>query len=234
MTDDARMGTRAAGQPSNEATELVDGKVEIVEVSKHPEATIADTDLSLADIERHRSRPMRWAVYLLAVTLAAIAPYWLGRLLAARHTAQVSGFLSAFTPQGMAFVSWTVTLVAFTCLGMAVVDSGRWLWRILFAFAFAFEQLIAGASLLNFNFWYATYVVYGKSSSVANAANLGIIASGFALACFAVVWVGLLVAIRKDSPLNVLTRSWASFILFFVFEVAALMVVLFGGLLTTV
>ena len=29
---------------------------------------------------------------------------------------------------------------------------------------------------------------------------------------FAVLWVGLLVTIKKESPLNVLTRSWASFI----------------------
>lgn len=40
--------------------------------------------------------------------------------------------------------------------------------------------------------------------------------------------------IRKTSPLNVLTKSWASFILYFVIETIALLVVLFGGLLTTV
>jgi len=34
--------------------------------------------------------------------------------------------------------------------------------------------------------------------------------------------------------LNVLTRSWASFILFFAIEAIALLVVLFGGLLTAV
>lgn len=48
------------------------------------------------------------------------------------------------------------------------------------------------------------------------------------------VFVGLLVIIRKTSPLNVLTKSWASFILYFVIETIALLVVLFGGLLTTV
>ena len=40
--------------------------------------------------------------------------------------------------------------------------------------------------------------------------------------------------IKKESKLNVLTRSWASFILFFVIELVALGVVLFGGLLTAV
>lgn len=226
--------TRLSGRFGSEANEGIDSNVEAVEVSKHPQATIADTNLSLADIERRRSHPLHWAAYLLGVLAAVIAPYWLGRLLAARHTVRVTEFFNMFTPQGMAFLSWTVTLIAFTCLGMAAVESKRWLWRILFAVAFAFEQLIAGVSLLNLNFWYVTYVVYGDSSTVANAANLGIIAAGFALAVFAVVWVGLLVVIKKDSPLNVLTRSWASFILFFMCEVTGLLVVLFGGLLGAV
>ena len=43
------------------------------------------------------------------------------------------------------------------------------------------------------------------------------------------VLVGLLLCIKKESKLNVLTRSWASFILFFVIELVALGVVLFGG-----
>ncbi|KAB7319065.1 teichoic acid transporter, partial [Bifidobacterium longum] len=58
------------------------------------------------------------------------------------------------------------------------------------------------------------YVVYGESSALANAANLGIISVGIGVAVFAVLWVGLLVTIKKESPLNVLTRSWASFIFF--------------------
>lgn len=37
-------------QEPNEATEIVGGKVETVEVSRHPEASIPETDLSLADI----------------------------------------------------------------------------------------------------------------------------------------------------------------------------------------
>ena len=48
-------------QEPNEATEIVGGKAETVEVSKHPEASIPETDLSLADIERRRSHPLRWA-----------------------------------------------------------------------------------------------------------------------------------------------------------------------------
>lgn len=219
---------------ANEAKEIIGGKIETVEVSKHPDSTIPETELSLADIERSKAQPTRWIVYIIGVLAAVVAPYGLGRALAVNHTDWVVSHLNILTPQGMAFVSWTVTLAALTCLGLAVVDSAHWLWRILFAVALAAEQLIAGLALLRFDFWYSTYVVYGKSSAVANAANLGIISAGFAVAVFAVVWVGLLVMIKKDSPLNVLTRSWATFILFFVFEVCALLIVLFGGLLGTV
>ena len=52
-------------QEPNEATEIVGGKVETVEVSRHPEASIPETDLSLADIERRRSHPLRWALIFL-------------------------------------------------------------------------------------------------------------------------------------------------------------------------
>ena len=221
-----------ASEP-NEAAELVGGRPRVVEVSRHPEPSIPETELSLADIERQRSHPWRWVAYVAFVLIAIVVPYGVGRVLALHDTQRVVSAVGMVTPQGTAFVSWTVTLVAFTCLGLAVVDSRRWAWRIAFAVALAAEQLIAGLSLLRFNFWNSTYVVYGDSAEVANAANLGIIASGFAVAAFAVVWVGLLVIIRKDSPLNVLTRSWASFILFFVIQTVALLVVLFGGFLTT-
>ena len=88
--------------------------------------------------------------------------------------------------------------------------------------------------LLSFNFWNATYVMYGDSSGLANAANLGIIAAGCGVAVYAVLWVGLLVCIKKESKFNALTRSWASFLLFFVIEGISLAVVLFGGLLNVV
>ena len=184
-------------QEPNEATEIVGGKVETVEVSRHPEASIPETDLSLADIERRRSHPLRWALIILAVLCAIIAPYWFGRSLA-----------------------------------VVVSPSGPWL--IVFVLGLACEQFIAGLSMLNLNFWYSTYVVYGKQAGLANAANLGIMGAAIGIAVYALVFVGLLVIIRKTSPLNVLTKSWASFILYFVIETIALLVVLFGGLLTTV
>ena len=94
--------------------------------------------------------------------------------------------------------------------------------------------LCTNLAMLNLNFWYSTYVVYGKQAGLANAANLGIMGAAIGIAVYALVFVGLLVIIRKTSPLNVLTKSWASFILYFVIETIALLVVLFGGLLTTV
>lgn len=219
---------------NNEAVELVDGHIETVDVSKHPDPSIPDTDLSLADLERRRSRPAQWVAYLAALLFSIVVPYWFGRALAVDHTQWVIAHMDMFTPLGVAFLAWIVTVGTVTGLGLAVVESRRWLWRIVFCVGLAAEQFIGGVSLLKWDFWYSTYVVYGDAARMANAANLGTIAAGFGVAAFAVLWVGLLVMIRKDSPLNVLTRSWASFILFFAIEAAALLVVMFGGPLAIV
>lgn len=220
--------------PDAASSDTVPAQAPQVQVSRHPDPSIPQTDLSLADIERSQAHPLQWVIYGVALLVAIIAPYWTGRMLAVQRTAWITERLSVLTPQGGAFLAWTISLVTLACLGLAIVESRHWLWRILFAFALALEQLVAGVSLLKINFWYSTYVIYGDSAAIANAANLGIIGAGFGVAAFAVVRVGLLVVIKKESPLNVLTRSWASFILFFVIEVIALLVVLFGGVLTTV
>ena len=156
---------------NNEATELVGDHVETVDVSKHPDPSIPVTDLSLADIERRQSHPVPWAVFIVAVLAAIIAPYWLGRSLAVGHTQWLITHLNLFTPRGVAFVSWTVTLTTFTGLGLAVVESRNWLCRIVFVVGLAAEQFIAGLSLLKLNFWYSTYVVYGDSAQLPNAAE---------------------------------------------------------------
>ena len=205
----------------NKATEVVDGVVETVDVSKHPTASIEPSDLSLADIERRKSHPVRWILFMALVLLAMIAPYWWGRDIA------------VLDPKGVALISWTVTIVALTGLGLMVADAKKWLWGTIFVIGLAAEQFVAGMCLLSFNFWNATYVMYGEAAGLANAANLGIIAAGFGVAVYAVLWVGLLVCIKKESKLNVLTRSWASFLLFFAIELVALAVVLFGGLLAS-
>ena len=92
-------------------------------VSKHPVASIPTTDLSFADIERSRSHPVRWACYIVAVLAAIIAPYWLGRMIAVKHTAWLVSHLSAFEPRGVALVSWAVTVLALAGLGMIIVES---------------------------------------------------------------------------------------------------------------
>ena len=145
-------------QEPNEATEIVGGKVETVEVSKHPEASIPETDLSLADIERRRSHPLRWALIILAVLCAIIAPYWFGRSLAVNNTDSIVAVLGGVSPQGIALVGWVAVVIAYVGLAMAVVVSPSWPWLIVFVLGLACEQFIAGLSMLNLNFWYSTYV----------------------------------------------------------------------------
>lgn len=204
-----------------------------VDVSKHPTASIEPSDLSLADIERRKSHPVRWILFMALVLLAMIAPYWWGRDIAVRDASWMVANLNFLDPKGVALISWTVTIVALTGLGLMVADAKKWLWGTIFVIGLAAEQFVAGMCLLSFNFWNATYVMYGEAAGLANAANLGIIAAGFGVAVYAVLWVGLLVCIKKESKLNVLTRSWASFLLFFAIELVALAVVLFGGLLAS-
>lgn len=142
-------------QEPNEATEIVGGKVETVEVSRHPEASIPETDLSLADIERRRSHPLRWALIILAVLCAIIAPYWFGRSLAVNNTDSIVAVLGGVSPQGIALVGWVAVVITYVGLAMAVVVSPSWPWLIVFVLGLACEQFIAGLSMLNLNFWYS-------------------------------------------------------------------------------
>ena len=218
----------------NKVTEVVDGVVEQVDVSKHPTASIEASDLSLADIERRKSHPGHWALFIALVLVALIAPYWWGTC----HRSQGCGLdggqsqLPRSQRRGADFVDGhhygdgRFGIDGCGCEEMAV--------GTVFVVGLAAEQFVAGVCLLSFNFWNATYVMYGDSSGLANAANLGIIAAGCGVAFYAVLWVGLLVCIKKESKFNVLTRSWASFLLFFAIEIIALAVVLFGGLLNVV
>lgn len=198
-------------------------------VSKHPEATIPESDVSLADIERKQSHPWRWIVAIVLLLAALIAPYWVGRSLVVNHAAAITANFGMLTSYGIALVSWGVTTMLFVSLVMLLVDNHRVAWFLAFVVFLALEQLIAGVSMFKLNFWNATYVIYGSHAYIANSANLGIIASAIALAVFALVWVGLLVVVRKDSPLNVLTHVWVSFIMLLVFEVVALIILFCGG-----
>lgn len=200
--------------------------------SEYLNSDLPETDLSIADFSRKHANPKRWWLYLAVLLIAIVIPYWIGRTLAVQHTAWVVSHYSGLSAKGVVFISWLVTVAAFTSLAMALIESRSWLWRFIFVIFLAFEQFIAGLCMLSMSFWYSTYVVYGASSGLANAANLGIISAGLAVAVFAVLFVGLLVTIPKTSPLNVLTRSWASFIMFYAVEVLAIVVVFFGGFMT--
>lgn len=185
-------------------------------------------ELSLAEQERRSSHTWRIVVYVIALIAALSAPYGLGRYLAMNRTETILDTITRVTPQGMALLGWSVTVIALLILAMAVLESHNILWRILFLVALAGEQFLAGMALLRLNFWTATYVIYGKASLGMNALNIGIIAAGAALAVFAVLYVGMLVIIKKDSKINILTRSWSAMTLFFVIEVLALLVAMFG------
>lgn len=225
----------AASEPAPPLTEPGSGEqMELNLVSKHPEATIPESDISLADIERKRANPVRTACYVVLVLAALILPYWAGRTLATDHTAWVVGHLGMVDPRGIALVAWAATVFLFLSVTMLIVDHIRAFWFPAFVALLCAEQFIAGLAMLRFDFWHSTYVIYGDAARLANAADLGIIAAAFALAAFALVWVGLLIGIRKDSPLNVLTHVWTSLLLLLAFEAVALLVVLFGGFLTVV
>lgn len=204
------------------------------QVSAHPEATIADSRYSLADIERRRARPVRWVVFLIAVLAAIVIPYGYGRSLAINHTQEVLRYVSPLDPRGIAVIAWSVTLLAFVGIGMSVIESRSWFWRVVFVVGLAAEQMIAGLCLLKFNFWYGTFVVYHHQAILANAANLGIIAAGLGVAVFAVLFVAILVCVKKDSRWNSLTHSWSALTMFFLIELAAIAIVLFGGLINAV
>ena len=106
----------------NKATEVVDGVVETVDVSKHPTASIEPSDLSLADIERRKSHPVRWILFMALVLLAMIAPYWWGRDIAVRDASWMVANLNFLDPKGVALISWTVTIMAMAGLGLMVAD----------------------------------------------------------------------------------------------------------------
>lgn len=225
--------TQLHNEPAPTPTTPTSGQaMEANVVSRHPAATIPESDISLADISRRQSHPVRTTLLIILGLAALIAPYWAGRYVGSAHTAWVIEQFGTIDPRAIALVSWSSTVFAFASLAMLIIDRLKALWFTLFIVLLCIEQCISGLAMLRFDFWNSTYVIYGSSANIANAANLGILSAMLALAIFAVVWVGLLITIRKDSPLNVLTHVWSSLILYFAIELIALLIVLFGGFLT--
>lgn len=201
-------------------------------ISSSVDLSKSDDELSMADISRKNANPVSFVSYAIVLLIAIIFPYWAGRTLAAQSTTWVINHTSFLSPIGVLFISWIITVSLFTCIAMAVIEPKQWIWRCALIVFLALEQFIAGLCLLRLSFWYSTHVVYGSAASLANAANLGIISAGLSVAVFAILFVGLLVVVPKKSKLNVFTRSWASFILFFAIEVIAIIIVIFGGFMT--
>ncbi|WP_369343155.1 hypothetical protein [Bifidobacterium fermentum] len=203
-------------------------------MSEKSKGEIPDSRLSLADIERRQSNPASWIAFIALILVAIIAPYGYGRYIALRHTQGIISRLNMIEAPGIAVIGWMVTVVTLIALAMCVLESKSWWWRTIFIVALSSEQFISGLCLLKMSFWYGTYVVFGKYAYLANAANLGVISAALGAAAFAFLFVAILVIVRKDSPLNALTHSWSAMALFFVIELVALGIVLFGGLLTIV
>lgn len=210
------------------------GDVQSSDVPEVFEDTPTDEDLSLADVKRKTSKPVRWVIAGVLVALALILPYWFGRTLAANHTQEVSTIIGSFNAPGLAFLGWAITVVMFTGIAMAVVLTPAWPWILLFAIALAVEQFISGICLFSFHFWYSTYVVYGDNAHLANAANAGILTALLGIGIYAIIFVLLIIFIKKESRFNELTRSWASFTIFYTIEFILLMILLFSGLLNIV
>lgn len=128
-----------------------------------PAEAMTDRKLSLADIERKRSRPVSWVIFIVALLVAIIAPYGIGRSLAVRHTQTLIAYLDVFEPRGIAFLSWTAAFIAIVSIAMCVIEARSWTWRVILLLSVAAEQFIAGLCLLKMSFWYSTYVVFGDS-----------------------------------------------------------------------
>lgn len=189
-----------------------------------------EAKLSYADIQRRKSRPRFWLLFLLSLLVVLIAPYGAGRWLAFNRTNRLIAVLSSVDPRGIALLSWSVTVFCFVSLLMAFLDSMRVKWTAAFLLFLACVQFISGFCLLKARFWFSTYVVYGSAAGVANAANVGILAAAVGLAVFAVLYVVILVVVKKSSPLNVLTEDWAALIMFWAVEIITLLICLLSVL----
>lgn len=187
--------------------------------------------LSLADQKKQSSLSTAAKIgVFVAIVFDMIVPYGMGRAWALSKTGQVIRAFQHIDPRGWAVLAWLSVTLLCACLGRAMSATRRagWLWL---AYAnFFVVQLLAGVGLLKWNFWYSTWVVYDESSVFADAIDLGLMASLFGLVVFAVVFVLLLVMVKRDSPLDILLQGWMAFTLFLLVELAMLIGMLFGGI----
>lgn len=198
-------------------------------------------ELSLADQKKRCRQPGAWLRLIgvcLIILVGIIVPFALGRSLGLTHTRDVSAVMAHIDPRGWAMISWATIVALLTCLGNAIGAIAHrprmyaWLWGAYAAFVV--EQFLGGLSLLKWNFWYSTHVVYGHADIYANAINLGILGAFIASLVFLFAFLVILIAVKPESPLNALTRQPAVLLIFLFIEVIGLLVVLFGGMITLV
>ncbi len=192
----------------------------------------SEEHISVAELQRKRSHPVRNIALIIATLVAILLPFGIGRNLAMNHSDSVLAMLENYDPRGIALVAWSVTVLCFISLAMAIMESSPVGWGSVTLIFLAIEQFISGCTLLQRNFWYATNVVYGQSAYYANAANAGIITAAIGLGIFALLYVAILIFVKKNSPLNVLARSWAAIGSFFIIEVFSILIAIFGGIVS--
>ncbi len=191
--------------------------------------------LSLAESHHQASHPVRVVVGIVLFLIAALAPYALGRWIAVSRTDELICVYALFDPRGLALIAWMDVTLAWISLTVAVISyrhrrSGLW-WTLVL---FVIEQFLAGIALLKWNFWSSTFVVFQSRAIYANAINFGILASVVAALAFGLLYIVLLLFVRPGSPADFLTSAPAALCEYLVLELAAILIVLFGGLLTMI
>lgn len=186
---------------------------------------------SLAEAKKRHAHPVRWIIAIALILVAMIVPYWIGRNIAFYNTDQLVGVLRAIDPRGLAVISWLATVATGVGVGLLVAFKRSVGWKIFTLLAFSAVQFLSGFALLKADFWYSTFVVFQEDAIYPNAINLGIIAAAIGFCAFAVAYVAILIIIKKDSKLNVLTQGSSALALFLFIELVALGIVIFGGLI---
>lgn len=191
----------------------------------------AQGGISIADVQRRRTHPVRTTIILLVALAVITIPFGVGRHFAFVHTKEVISFMTPITPSALVVLTWSITILCMLSLVQAVIESSWRLWGSIFLTFLALEQFISGVTLLGPQYWYGTAIVFGKDSVYPNACNAGILSAALCLGIFAAVYVLSLVLIKKDSKLNILTRSWSALFIFFIVEVIGLCGVIWGHII---
>ncbi|TCD53736.1 hypothetical protein EJ419_07150 [Alloscardovia theropitheci] len=195
-------------------------------------ATSTNEQISIADAQRSKkSSPWKYALVAALVLLVVTLPYGLGRHNAVYNTSWTIWFLSQIQPIGWAIISWITMVVTMLGLALATIESSWKTWGVVAYITFACEQYLSGLAMYRPDYWWGTKVIFGSYASYANGINAAITTSVWGLGVFVVMYVIALFFIPKDSKLNVFTRSWTAFVAFFIVQICALIVAMFGGLI---